>query len=64
MLALACHQDPGPMLKDLRELGLLLVGAGGNAIRFLPPLTVSKEEIDHALALFDQVLSSHQVSSD
>ena len=64
MLALACHQDPGPMLKDLRELGLLLVGAGGNAIRFLPPLTVSKEEIDLALALFDQVLSSHQVSSD
>ncbi|MDG1139216.1 MAG: aspartate aminotransferase family protein [Opitutales bacterium] len=64
MLALACHQDPGPMIKELRELGLLVVGAGGNAIRFLPPLTVSKEEINHALALFDQVLSSHHISSD
>lgn len=64
MLALACHEDPAPILQALRDAGLLLVGAGGHAIRFLPPLTVSIEEIDQALAILDQVISSHLASSD
>ena len=38
MLALAFKNDPGPLVKEFREAGLLVVGAGGHAIRFLPPL--------------------------
>lgn len=36
--------------------GLLLVGAGPNVIRLLPPLTVSEEEIDQAVEILKKVL--------
>ena len=46
MLALALKLDPSPIVQQLRDSGLLVVGAGGHAIRFLPPLNVQEEEID------------------
>ena len=39
------------------ENGLLLVGAGTNTIRFVPPLIVSYETIDQAIAIFEKALS-------
>ena len=60
MLALAFKNDPSPLVKKFREAGLLVVGAGGHAIRFLPPLNVSDEEIDHAMRIVDSVLSTFQ----
>ena len=39
-----------------REKGLLLVGAAENTIRLLPPLNTSKEEIDMAFELLNQVI--------
>jgi acetylornithine/N-succinyldiaminopimelate aminotransferase len=38
------------------EAGLLLIGAGDKVIRVLPPLTVSIEEIDSALAILEKVV--------
>lgn len=38
------------------EKGLLLLGCGENSIRFSPALTVSQEEIDTCLALFEEAL--------
>jgi 4-aminobutyrate aminotransferase-like enzyme len=40
-----------------RERGLLLSAAGGNVVRFAPPLVVGKAELDEALAILDQVLA-------
>jgi len=39
-----------------REKGLLLVGAAENTIRLLPPLNTSKEEINMAFELLNQVI--------
>ena len=39
-----------------REKGLLLVGASENTIRLLPPLNTSKEEINMAFELLNQVI--------
>ena len=36
--------------------GLLAITAGADAIRFLPPLTITYEEIDAGLAIFESVL--------
>jgi 4-aminobutyrate aminotransferase len=36
--------------------GLLLLGAGKNAIRFCPPLVLTRTQADTALEIFDQVL--------
>ena len=60
MLALAFKNDPAPLVKKLREAGLLVVGAGGHAIRFLPPLNVSDDEIEQAIGIVDKVLSTFQ----
>jgi acetylornithine/N-succinyldiaminopimelate aminotransferase len=40
----------------LRDAGLLLTVAGGNALRFSPPLTITDEELDEGISLVDQVL--------
>lgn len=39
------------------QKGLLLLGCGENAVRFIPPLTVSKEDIDKALSILDEILT-------
>ncbi|ADK81351.1 aspartate aminotransferase family protein [Sediminispirochaeta smaragdinae] len=39
------------------DKGLLLVRAGSEVIRFVPPLIVTKEEIDKAISILDEVLS-------
>jgi acetylornithine/N-succinyldiaminopimelate aminotransferase len=44
-----------------REAGLLTVPAGENVVRWLPPLNVSGEEVDEALALFEGVLAGMSV---
>jgi len=41
--------------------GLLLVNAGKHVIRFLPPLSVKKEEIDEAIEIFSQVLKELKI---
>jgi len=40
----------------LRENGMLLIPAGSNALRFLPPLVVKAAEVDKALKIFDKTL--------
>ena len=60
MLALAFKCDPAPLVQKLRESGLLVVGAGGQAIRFLPPLNVKEGEIEQAMKLVDSSLSNFQ----
>jgi 4-aminobutyrate aminotransferase len=37
--------------------GLLLLGAGKNAIRFSPPLVLTREQADVAVRIFDEALS-------
>lgn len=37
--------------------GLIVVGAGENVIRFLPPLIIEVDEIDQGLAILEEVLS-------
>jgi acetylornithine/N-succinyldiaminopimelate aminotransferase len=50
-------EDAAPLVGKCREKGLLLSAAGGTVLRFAPPLTVSKSEIDEALRILDGVLS-------
>jgi len=37
--------------------GLLVLGAGKNAVRFSPPLVLTREEADTAIRIFDEALS-------
>lgn len=49
----------GPeIVNACREKGLLINFAGGKALRFVPPINVSYEEIDQAVKVLDNVFSS------
>jgi 4-aminobutyrate aminotransferase len=37
--------------------GLLILGAGKNAIRFSPPLVLTRAEADVAVRIFDEALT-------
>lgn len=45
------------------ERGLLVLGAGPNAIRFCPPLVLTKAQADTALRIFDQALGHVEQAS-
>jgi acetylornithine/N-succinyldiaminopimelate aminotransferase len=57
MQGLELHCPVKPIIQRCAALGLLLVGAGENVIRFLPPLTVTCEEIDSAMAMLTLAMS-------
>jgi len=50
------HVEAAPLMLAAREKGLLILMAGPNVLRFLPPLNVSAAEVDEALATVGAVL--------
>ena len=58
LVGLQFASDPAPYLTALRERGLLVVGAGGNAIRVLPPLIATAEELARSVEIFREVLKT------
>jgi acetylornithine/N-succinyldiaminopimelate aminotransferase len=54
MIGLVCTGDPKPLIGKLRENGLLTVVAGGNVVRFLPPLITEQGHIEEALTILDE----------
>jgi predicted acetylornithine/succinylornithine family transaminase len=46
----------GQVLTQANEAGVLLNGVRPNAVRFMPPLTITKEEIDEGLGRLDEAL--------
>lgn len=47
---------PGKALSLARERGLLILVAGSDAVRIVPSLTISEEEINKACDIFEAVL--------
>lgn len=47
-----------PLVQGCREKGLLLVGAGEKVLRFVPPLVVTKEDIDAMIDILQEVIDA------
>lgn len=56
MLGLLAEKDSTEMIAEAREKGLLLLKAK-NKVRLLPPLTVTKEQIDTAVGIIAQCVN-------
>ena len=56
MLGMELSFPVADIVKKAMENGLLLVGAGPNVIRFVPPLTIKKEEIDIAMEILSKYI--------
>lgn len=56
LIGIDCKEDVAPFIRQAEEAGLLVVQAGSNVIRLLPPLTVAEQEIDQALDILTSIL--------
>jgi len=57
MIGVELHGEAAPVLKGLKEKGILAVKAGDKVLRLLPPLVVKRGEIRQLLAALDDVLA-------
>ena len=48
------------LARKLLENGLVVLTAGGNVLRLLPPLTITKEEMDKGLAILQKTLENKE----
>ncbi|KAI0180705.1 putative acetylornithine aminotransferase precursor [Hypoxylon sp. FL1284] len=58
ILGLQLTQDPSPIVKAARERGLLVITCGSNTLRFVPPLTVSVDEIEKGLDILEEAITA------
>ena len=58
MLGLLLDRPAAPVLQGLRDAGVIALPAAPDVVRMLPPLIISRAEIDEALAALDKVLSN------
>ncbi len=57
--ALVVKGDPLPWVARLRDNGLLTVRGGSDAIRLMPPLNVSIQDLDTSVEILDFVFGTH-----
>ena len=55
LLGLQLYNDQNKFIKKLEDNKLLVIKAGENVVRILPPLNVKKQEIDLAIKIMRKV---------
>ncbi|MED5073518.1 acetylornithine transaminase [Anoxybacillus geothermalis] len=63
LVGIECQTDVAPLLPLIHENGLLVLSAGPSVIRLLPPLVVTKAEIDEAVDILTNVLNNANASA-
>ncbi|WP_033843287.1 acetylornithine transaminase [Geobacillus sp. FSL W8-0032] len=63
LVGVECQMDVGPLLPLIHESDLLVLPAGPKVIRLLPPLVVTKAEIDRAVEMLAAVLKNAEASA-
>ncbi len=56
LLGLALKKEAGPLVGALRERGFLVNAVQGDVLRFVPPLVVTKKDVDALCGVLDELL--------
>ena len=56
MIGVECRFDIYNMLQNAQNKGVIILDAGRNILRFLPPLVITKEQLDKVITVLDQVV--------
>ncbi|MDE3838199.1 acetylornithine transaminase [Bacillus methanolicus] len=56
MIGIEIKAEVQPLLTEMRKKGLIALPAGNNVLRLLPPLTVTVDEIDEAVAKIEETI--------
>jgi acetylornithine/N-succinyldiaminopimelate aminotransferase len=62
MLGLKLHTPNTDFVTEARAAGLLVIGAGDNVVRLLPPLTIGAAEVGQAFERLDRAATAVEVS--
>ena len=60
MLGMEFRFEVRNIILKTMEKGVLILDAGRNVVRFLPPLVIEKEQIDKAVAVLDEVIGEEE----
>lgn len=58
---LVCRGPVGDMIRKALEKGLVLINAGENVIRLIPPLVITEEQVDEMITILEQCLSDEEM---
>ena len=56
MIGVELDREAGPFLGQLAERGIIALTAGTHVLRFVPPLVISREDIDTLLGTLREIL--------
>ena len=56
MIGIELKEKAGPYVQRLMEKGVIVLLAGATVIRLLPPLVISREEIDTVVSVLEEIL--------
>ena len=62
MLAVEARFDVHQMILDALQQGVLMLDAGRNILRFLPPLCIQPEQVDRVLEILPKVLEKEELA--
>ena len=57
MIGIETSASLSKIVEGARQKGLIILTAGENVIRLLPPLTISREEIQQGITVLKEVFS-------
>jgi acetylornithine/N-succinyldiaminopimelate aminotransferase len=57
MQGLVLNGSPKDVVNKCIEKGMLVVGAGENVVRFVPPLVITKEHVDECISILKEALA-------
>ena len=58
LIGVSLSVDPGEVIGAARKEGLIVYRAGGSVLRLLPPLVLTREQVDFALAVLSKVAAT------
>ena len=58
MLGMEFKREVKPLIGECMKHGMLIVGAGVHVLRFVPPLTITKGEVDEAIVILKSVFAN------
>lgn len=58
MIGVELVSEAAPVVEKMRESHILLLQAGPNVLRLLPPFTIGQDEIDHAIQTLEEALGA------
>ncbi len=58
MLGLVFDEPVAPIIQALREAGVLVINAGSQVIRFVPPLVIGPADVDEVIARVERALTA------